>query len=367
MPNPYYTRFQDWLSGRKLLFSTPEEGQRGPGEVPTPERTETAVSPPAVPDILRRTAPALAQVAPTAASMQRPEPADEPTPPALREAAPALWNAIGKMPWTTQVEKPSAIPGGKPEVVPETRAIDIQQGPGGVRGVGVTEAKPDMANPAGGTAAWMPALAGAAPTAWALKTGLYPGAPPGTYNTATGTFTSRAEEERQIDAQMGRERPAREAAERRKALRRQGIGEMMTQATALIERGTTMQERLLGFSMLRQIDAAQRGQVVPWGSDVLSPGGDLIYENVRAGRTAGGREAVGEFGSEHEKAVARGEAQGLKGDALASYVSAYMAEYRRQMALGAGAGNIEAKYGAKARELKGEWEGSRRRAPKRLN
>jgi len=199
--------------------------------------------------------------------------------------------------------------------------------------------------------------------------GLYPGAPPGTYNSATGTFTSRGEEERQIDAQIERKRPAREAAERRKALRVQGIGQMLAYGTGLIERGTTLQEKLLGLSVLRQIDAAQKGQVVPWGSDVLTPEGELLYENVRpsGGVPGSRREAVGEFGSEHEKAIARGEARGLKGDALASYVSSYMAEYRRQMALGAGAGNIEARYGSRAQELKRKPEGSQPRRAKRLN
>jgi hypothetical protein len=65
-----------------------------------------------------------------------------------------------------------------------------------------------MTNPPPETAAWTPALATMAPTAWALKTGTYPGAPPGTYNPITGAFTSRAEENRLTDARIAREQAA---------------------------------------------------------------------------------------------------------------------------------------------------------------
>jgi len=172
MPNPY-----TWLNPtpaeieRRILFAQqggepPEPTTWGPGEeVLEPRR-------------------AFRQMAPTAAGL--------------------MGTATGRtIPWTA----PGVDEQGDATTVPETKLLPIME-QGGVRGISRLGNVPSMTNPPPETAGWTPALAGAAPTAWALKTGTYPGAPPGTYSTLTGKFTSRAEENRLVDARIAREQAA---------------------------------------------------------------------------------------------------------------------------------------------------------------
>jgi len=110
---------------------------------------------------------------PASAPVQAPDeqaPVEQPNP----------YRQIGQIPWVT--EQPSTA---KPdEMIRRDIQVPITEGPSGERSLRAPE----------GTATWTPEQPGQPVSALARRMGAGQG--PGTYNTGTGTFTPRAEEER---------------------------------------------------------------------------------------------------------------------------------------------------------------------------
>lgn len=141
--------------------------------------------------------------------------------------------------------------------------------------------------PGGETAEWTPGTPGGEPSPTAKRMGLYPGAPPGTYNSLTGRFTSRAEEERQGQQKALGIVQQEMAAEEQATKRRQTIQGIVDRANAMIASGD-IQQILGGVALMKQVEElGGKETVIPEGG-MLVRGGDIRAYNPKMAKPGEG-------------------------------------------------------------------------------